>query len=419
MKVLSVSELNEEIRTLFDSNLYNIIVKGEVSNCTYHTSGHVYFTLKDKTSTVRCVIFKNNALGLKFKIKDGLNIIVNGSLGIYSPRGDYQIICKTATEDGIGNLQEEFLKLKKEYEIKGYFDSSHKKEITKFPKIIALLTSKTGDVVNDMRMVAQKRGWNVKFVLINTKVQGNDAKYSISNNIKFADTLNMDCIILARGGGSIEDLWPFNEKEVAEAIFQAKTPIISAIGHEPDYVLSDYIADLRAPTPSAAISMILPDIREVTINIDTLNSRLQSTFLNILKLKERDIETLNTKLNAYSIDKYIERQLQRLDALKRLLTKEISNKVNILEAKLKPFSRSIDNVIKTKITHIQHKIETLLLTLESKNPQNKQKKGYVYVSLNNKCIDKLSDIDLNSTLILEDLSASLEVIVKSKKTIKN
>lgn len=412
MKILSVSELNEQIKAIFEESFYYVSVCGEVSNCVYHTSGHVYFTLKDKDSTIKCVMFKSNAIRLKFQIKDGNRIVVCGSLGVYSPRGEYQINCQSAQTHGVGNLQEEFLKLKDEYQKKGYFDN--KKKIPKYPRKIILLTSKTGDVINDMKMVALKRGFGAKFILINTKVQGEDAKCSIAKNISIADSLEADCIILARGGGSIEDLWAFNEREVVEAIFNAKTPIISAIGHEPDYVLSDYVASLRAPTPSAAISMIMPDISEVMMNLDSIATRFNRHFVNLINNKQKDLNTYLIRLNAYSLDKYIEKQYQKINTLKTMLDLKIAHKVGKLERSL-PSIQELNGMLKLKISTLSYKLESLKAMLDSKNPSNIQKKGYVYAKINNKSIESLKDIEVNNTLILEDLHASLEVVVKSKK----
>ena len=280
MQTLSVSELNLQIKSLLEATFLQVSVCGEVSNCTYHSSGHIYFSIKDKDSALKCVMFRGNARNLKFKIEDGMDLTLSGGITLYTPRGEYQLNCLSAIPSGIGELTLAFEQLKKDYEAKGYFNN--KKSIPRFPYKIALITSKSGAVLQDMLRIAKRR-WNlIEFTLMDTLVQGEGAKENIARNIQYADSLGFDCIVIARGGGSLEDLWAFNEPLVIEAIYQAKTPIISAIGHEPDFVLSDFVADLRAPTPSAAMEMLLPDKLEWLMNLDLLQQNLDNKIQMIL-----------------------------------------------------------------------------------------------------------------------------------------
>ena len=303
MNILSVTELTNQIKQTLASHFDEIQIQGEIGSLTNHQSGHSYFTLKDSNASIKCTIFKGTKAKLKNLIlKTDMQVIVTGKLNIYESRGEYQIICSNIVESGIGNLAIKFEALKEALKNKGYFESSHKKEIPKFPKKIALITSLSGAALKDMKFVAEKR-WNLaKFSIFDTLVQGNDAKYKIAQNIKIADSLGFDVIVLARGGGSLEDLWAFNEEIVIEAIYQAKTPIVSAIGHESDTPLSDFVSDLRAPTPSACMEMILPDKNEWLLRLSDLLDNLNNTkSKNLLRFKEI-LDSMNTQINFFKFD---------------------------------------------------------------------------------------------------------------------
>lgn len=286
MTKLTVGELNRQIKSVLESHFLLLYVSGEISNLVIHTSGHIYFSLKDSESSIRAVLFKGNAQKLKFKLENGQKVILECALSVYPPRGEYQLIVSSVTPDGQGSLAVALEQLKKKLTEKGYFDPSHKKSLPKFPKKVALITSATGAAIQDMRRVAEKRWHLTKFTLFNTLVQGDMAAPQIAENIALADKLGFDVIVLARGGGSIEDLWAFNEEIVADAIFAANTPILTGIGHEIDFTIADFVADLRAPTPSAAIETLLPDKNEVIMLLDSMFETYDAAFSQIIAKKE-------------------------------------------------------------------------------------------------------------------------------------
>ncbi len=286
MTKLTVGELNRQIKSVLESHFSLLFVSGEISNLVTHTSGHIYFSLKDSESSIRAVLFKGNAQKLKFKLENGQKVILECGLSVYPPRGEYQLMVSSVTPDGQGSLAVALEQLKKKLGEKGYFDPERKKSLPKFPKKVALITSATGAALQDMRRVAEKR-WNLtEFTLFNTLVQGDTAAAQIAENIALVDTLGFDVIVLARGGGSIEDLWAFNEEVVADAIYAAKTPIITGVGHEIDFTIADFVADVRAPTPSAAIETLLPDKNEVAMLIDSLTDSYNGALASALSKKE-------------------------------------------------------------------------------------------------------------------------------------
>lgn len=325
-KALSVNDLNHQIKGILEETFLSVCVEGEISNLVIHTSGHIYFTLKDSLSSIKCVLFRGNAQYLDFKPQNGQKIIALGGLSVYPPRGDYQILCKKLISNAMGDMFQAYEALKKKLEAKGYFQS--KKLIPTFPKTIALLTSSTGAALQDMLRVASKR-WNLsKLLILNTLVQGDGAKESIAENIAYADTLGVDIIVLARGGGSKEDLWAFNEELVAEAIFQAQTPIVSAIGHESDVMISDFVADLRAPTPSACMEMILPDKIDWMYRVSEIEESMHYLFSQILRTKTQDILTLKEKYTLASPSQKLllqEKQIQDIAEMLKVKLQSILN----------------------------------------------------------------------------------------------
>ncbi|MDR2100351.1 MAG: exodeoxyribonuclease VII large subunit [Campylobacteraceae bacterium] len=310
----SVTELNRQIEALLESTFLHVRVEGEVSRPTYHASGHVYFTLKDNESTILCVMFKGNVKELKFELEDGLKVVVNGSISVYVPRGSYQINCLHVEPSGVGALAKAYEQLKAKLEKKGYFEN--KKPIPRFPSCIAVVTSATGAAWQDMLKVASKRWPLTKLVLIPSLVQGESAAVSIAQAIKKADMLECDVMVIGRGGGSMEDLWAFNEEIVADAVYHAKTPIVSAVGHEIDYVISDFVADARAPTPSAAMEMILPQQDELKQTIDYMRARFVEKIKKMILQKEQILTHLSELYKKNSFDAKIKFQLLEATALK-------------------------------------------------------------------------------------------------------
>ena len=273
---VTVTQLNKYLKDRFDEdeNLGAILVKGEISNFKNHYTGHLYFTLKDENSLIKCIMFKSYAERLAFKPKDGMKVMVFGSVSVFERDGVYQIYVKSMMEDGMGDLHEQFEQLKAKLEAEGLFDESHKKPIPLYPKVVGVLTSQTGAVIRDIINVSTRRNPNVYIRLLPVPVQGPGAAEKIAEKIKVMNEKKLaDVLIIGRGGGSLEDLWPFNEEIIARAIYDSELPIISAVGHETDFTIADFVADLRAPTPSAAAELAVPDVYELKQKINNYQNR--------------------------------------------------------------------------------------------------------------------------------------------------
>ncbi|XPV67984.1 MAG: exodeoxyribonuclease VII large subunit [Halarcobacter sp.] len=387
---ITVSSLNTQIKSILETTFVSVYVQGEISNLTYHNSGHIYFSVKDESSTISCVMFKGNARFLKFQLELGQKVVISGSITVYTPRGNYQLMCTKIEPLGQGSLALAYEQLKKKLQEKGYFDSSIKKQLPKYPKKIALVSSATGAAIEDMKKVAHHRWPLVELILIPTLVQGEDAKFSIVNSIKFADKLDVDIIVVGRGGGSVEDLWAFNEEIVASAIYEAKKPIISAVGHEVDFLISDFVADVRAATPSNAMEIALPDINEHRIYLDNLQIDLQNRVKNILRHKEIELN---------NILKHFEQN--SLEAKFRFINEQIS----ILKSNYKNYLSQIFN---TK----QDRLSSLKESYSNNHPNKKSLKGYVQISQNNKIIE-LDEVKVDDTITLQTPKTIVYSTVKS------
>jgi len=290
-KIYSVSELTRGISLLLEDSFKSVWVEGEVSNFILHTSGHCYLSLKDSDSVIACVIFKHSAAKLKFRIENGMNVICAGRIGVYGKRGQYQLYIDKAEPKGIGALQIAFTQLKEKLYKEGLFDASFKKPIPRFPKTVGIVTSPTGAVIRDIINIINRRFENMHIVIFPAKVQGKGASDEIIDGIESFNRLkNVDVIILARGGGSLEDLWAFNEEPVARAIYNSVIPIVSAVGHEIDYTISDFVSDLRAPTPSAAAELVVCKKNDIVSEIDSYRSRLKQALGNRVGIMERHLE---------------------------------------------------------------------------------------------------------------------------------
>lgn len=378
-QTLSVSSLNNQIKSLLETTFLHVIVEGEVSRPTYHSSGHLYFTLKDADSSISCVMFKGNTRTLKFQVEEGMAVVVHGSISVFSPRGTYQINCTMMEPSGSGALAKAYEQLKVKLGAKGYFEAEHKKSLPRFVNHIALVTSGTGAALQDMLRVATKRWPLVKITLLDTLVQGEGAKFAIASNIARADALGADVIIVGRGGGSVEDLWAFNEEIVADAIFTCKTPIVSAVGHEIDYVISDFVADLRAPTPSAAMEMILPDSVEMLQRIDGLMERYNLVFGRILRSKEESLTHLTRLFAKRSIDEKLSLWKNEIGILQSqyndkiaLLYREKSRQVNLLKEQI--IFQTRQNLAKK-----EQLLSSYTIALNSKEPTREQKECYAQI----------------------------------------
>ena len=360
-KVFSVAQINAYIKRIFQSDyaLNRIYIKGEVSNCKYHSSGHIYFSLKDDNSQISCVMFANQRInGLDFEMENGQTVIVSGSISVFERNGTYQLYANEISLDGIGRLYVEFEKLKDKLYKEGLFDHEKKKPIPQNPKTIGIVTAKTGAAIHDIMSVAKRRNPYIQLVLYPAQVQGDGAADTIVRGIQTLDRYGVDTIIIGRGGGSIEDLWAFNEEMVARAIYAAKTPIISGTGHEVDTTIADYAADLRAATPTAACELAVPDLRETLDAIDARKRSLSVQIRHILRNYELRLEQYSGKLRSFDPKLQLQEQRMTLAELEDRLTKRMD------------FLRN----------RYQHRLELYAQRLHGLSPTAKLIGGYGYLS---------------------------------------
>jgi exodeoxyribonuclease VII large subunit len=387
MNVLSVSSLNEQIKTLLESSFVRVFVEGELSRITYHNSGHIYFTLKDSSSTVRCVMFRGNAAKLKFHLEEGLKVLIEGALSVYKPRGEYQINCFMIEPSGQGALALAYEQLKCKLSEKGYFDQEAKKQLPRFPRRIALITSATGAALQDMLRVANQRYKLLEIDIYDVLVQGDSSAASIVKALKTSDSMGYDVIVVGRGGGSMEDLWSFNEEIVADAIFEAKTPVISAVGHEIDWLISDFVADLRAPTPSAAMQMLLPDTNELYQTIDTIMQNYDTAISTKIYNWSRAIEHQTRLYEQNSIEQKIMQKQEEILRLKTMFFQNIELKLQRFQQQLEPWQDKMHDQLKNLLAKKQHQLDSLKENMELNNPSKKAVQGYGQISQKGKVID--------------------------------
>lgn len=385
IKILSVGEVNNYLKKTIDNDfiLSNLSVKGEISNLKYHSSGHIYFSLKDETSKINCVMFKGKAAGLDFKLNEGINVIIKGKVSLYPATGSIQIYCDEIEEEGIGKLFIEFEKLKKKLSAEGYFDEEHKLKIPNLPSRIGVVTSITGAAVRDIINVTRRRNSYVDLVLYPAQVQGIGAFKDVIQGINyFNENKNVDIIIIGRGGGSIEELWNFNEEELARAIFKSKIPIISAVGHEVDFTISDFVSDVRAATPSQGAEIAVPLESEITERIQWSMERFDEIINNKISIEKTKLQSLQRVLTLNSPMTKIVNSYLELDKLKTKLNFNINNKIEFEKEKL----RGLNNL------------------LLANNPTNLLGKGYAIIEENNvviKSIEALKE-EKSINIILKD-----------------
>lgn len=359
-KVYTVSSVNEYIKNMFSREyvLSVIFVKGEVSNCKYHSSGHIYFTIKDASSQLACVMFRGDRKGLDFTLENGQEIVVGGSVSVYERDGKYQLYAKKIVLAGDGILSERYEKLKKKLQAAGYFDEERKLPLPKYVKRIGIVTAKTGAAIQDMINICTRRNPYVQLFLYPAKVQGEGAAETIVRGIQTLDEKNVDVIIIGRGGGSMEDLWAFNEEMVADAIFFCRTPLISAVGHETDFTIADFVADLRAPTPSAAAELAVYDVRQALMELYEYKDRLARNILQRTEAFRERLEHVEDRI------KYLNPQNQVLQKRQYLMD---------MEEKLILYMKQVQ---KDKM----HALAVLATRLDSVSPLKRLKNGYAYVS---------------------------------------
>lgn len=390
---ISVTELNKYVkdRVAEDEFLNNVYVKGEISNFKHHYTGHMYFTLKDENSLIKCVMFKTSTATLNFVPKDGMKVLVLGTVSVFERDGVYQIYCKAMQEDGMGNLHIAYEKLKAKLEEEGLFDESIKKPIPLMPKIIGVLTSNTGAVIRDIINVSTRRNPNVYIRLLPVPVQGEGASIKIANAIRLMNEKKLaDVIIVARGGGSIEDLWPFNEEIVARAIYESEIPIISAVGHETDFTIADFVADLRAPTPSAAAELAVADVEDLKHSINLYERRLK------MSLKRK------TELMRLRFEKIMNSKVY----------KEPLALINDYYLQIDKYIKSIENSSIKKIKDCKLEAAKAITKLDALSPLKTLTRGYCLTESEGKVITKAKDLKsgMEVDLRFEDGKAKAKVI---------
>ncbi len=400
-KYLKISDLNNYIKKILDNDAFlnKVYLKGEISNFKNHTRGHLYFTLKDDTSRINAVMFYGNASKLTFTPEDGMNVLVEGRISAYPASGSYQIYVDNMQPDGLGALYIEYEALKKKLASEGLFASEHKKPIPKYPNRIGVVTASTGAAVKDIMSTIKRRYPICEAILFPCLVQGKQAAQDIVKQIKRADEYGVDTIIVGRGGGSIEDLWAFNEEIVAHAIYDSNTPIISAVGHEIDWTIADYVADLRAPTPTGAAEMAVPTVLDVNNLLNNLKIRLNKNIKNMVNTKFIKWRSLKNNFILKNPMAMYEVKEQKLDTLLDFLTKDIKNILQTNEAKLKELKMSY--VFKNPMSLFDKKRNdyTLLInTLKLVNPLGILEKGYSLVDINGHIIKNSSEVSIDDTI---------------------
>lgn len=370
---ISVTELNSYIKNKIadDEYLNNVLVKGEISNFKNHYTGHMYFTLKDENSLIKCIMFKSYAQKLDFMPKDGMKVFALGGVSVFERDGVYQIYVKAMQEDGVGVLYKKYEELKQRLEEEGYFDVAHKQKIPKMPKTIGVLTSQTGSVIRDIINVSTRRNPNVHIRLLPVPVQGEGAAEKIADGIRIMNENKLaDVLILARGGGSLEDLWPFNEEIVAHAVYNSKIPVISAVGHETDFSISDFVADLRAPTPSAAAELAVPDIYEVKQKINTYQNRLRLSLVKKVEIMKLRYEK----------------------CMSSRVFKEPLRNINDNYLKIDTYIKRLESCIQAKQKEEKTKYVELVSKLDALSPLKTLTRGYSLVEKDGEIIKSVNDV---------------------------
>lgn len=394
----TVSKLNLFIKNMFASEyaLNNIAVKGEIADCKYHSSGHIYFTLKDGQSQIACVMFYQSRGGLAFRMAQGDKVVVKGSVSVYERDGKYQLYAREITKDGMGELYLRFEQLKKKLQAEGLFDNEHKKPIPQFATKVGIVTASTGAAIQDIIATANRRNPYVQLILYPSKVQGEDACYSIAKGIRKLDSMGLDVIIVGRGGGAYEDLWAFNEEVTARAIYECITPVISGVGHEIDFTIADYVADYRAATPTAAAAAAVFDINEFLNYTAAINDRMNNILSGRLMLLKNKIAGYRLSINSLSPQR-------RLDYYRQQYERNKSN---------------MDMHIKNKLVAKRHKISVMAARLEGLSPLAKLSGGYAYVSDNEgnalNSVNSIS-VDDNIDVTFKDGTVKAKVVGKDEQ----
>ena len=415
---ITVGTLNRYLKDKFDKDphIQKVLLKAEISNFKGHTRGHLYFTLKDEESRISAVMFQGNAAKLLFKPEDGMKVLVEGRVSVYPANGAYQIYVETMEEDGLGNLYLKYEALKKELAEKGLFDEKHKKAIPKYPTKIGIVTAPTGAAVKDILSTIKRRYRVCETYLFPCLVQGELAKDDIVKQINEANNHDLDLLIVGRGGGSIEDLWAFNEEVVANAIYDSKIPIISAVGHEIDYTIADFVADLRAPTPTAAAELAVPNIIDLNTLINQYSIRASKLVQNLMTMNLAKLESLKQSYVLTNPLAIYEIKEEKLSNIITNLNSIILNNIEIRNTKFKHLKQSYvlnnpDSLLTKKENHYQ----LLMEKLELLNPISILAKGYSVATKDNKIIKSAKEVKKGDLLDIRLYQGALKVKIESRK----
>ena len=380
--VYTVSQVTAYIRNMFtqDFALNRISIRGEVSNCKYHTSGHIYFTLKDGGAQIAAVMFAGQRKGLDFELREGQEVTVSGTVDVYERDGRYQLYAKEITREGKGDLFRQFEKLRNELEEMGMFDSCYKQPIPKYARKVGIVTAGTGAAIRDIMNISARRNPYVQLILYPALVQGEQAKYSIAKGIETLDRMGLDVLIVGRGGGSIEDLWAFNEEMVARAIFNCTTPVISAVGHETDVTIADYVADLRAPTPSAAAELAVFDYGQFVEQVNLYRQVLERSMERRLEKLHFRLDQCGMRLKLLSPEKQLNDRRQRLADMESRLERMMEENLGLSRRKLEDRRRRLEARMALGLTEGKHRLALLSGRLDGLSPLKKLGGGFGFVT---------------------------------------
>ena len=393
-RIYSVGQVNTYIKRLISSDygLRRIAIKGEVSNLKYHSSGHIYFTLKDADGAIRCVMFASSRDGLAFRMQDGQSVIVNGRMDVYERDGTYQLYASQIRLDGAGMLYQRYEELKQRLFEEGLFDFEHKQEIPRYVKKVGIVTAATGAAIRDIESIASRRNPYVQLVLYPAKVQGEGAANSIVKGIKRLDRMGMDVIIVGRGGGSIEDLWAFNEEIVARAIYDAKTPIISGTGHETDTTIADYVADKRAATPSAACELAVFDYYDFVERLQIYAQRMTNMMMRLYRERRQQLKNYELRLEQQNPGYQLELQKQMLAERKKRMSELMWGRMEYWNNRLQENKRQFQPLLPDKLQHYRHQLELRTLELNGLSPTAKLVNGYGYIAKKGIPVKEITDL---------------------------
>ncbi len=413
---LTVSQLNEYVRRSLASDpmLRGICLTGEISNLKRHVSGHWYFTLKDEEAAINCAMFRQAAIGVRFRPENGQNVRITGSVGLYSKTGSYQFYAETMEREGVGELYLRFEALKRKLANEGLFDASLKRPLPLLPRGIGIVTSKTGAVVHDITRVSWRRFPGMPLYLCPVKVQGEGAAREIANGLLLLDSMpEIDVIIVGRGGGSMEDLWAFNEEAVARAIALCQTPVISAVGHETDFSISDFVADLRAATPSAAAELAVPQLETLTESVDLLKGKMLSAVERNITVKRLRLTQLHGRLTSASPFQRRERMTARLNAAQLRMESAMHRAVMQRQARLETVSAKFPLAAQTALERQKHRLESALLRIKTSGPKETMKRGYAVITKDGHLVKSVSTLASGDLLRIQMADGDAETTVNT------